>query len=114
MLSPCARAFSLPYATRHALWLSPASKGKYDEAARLYRRAIASAEKNSGRDHPTVAKHLNNLGVSMTRQARTSHARAWASCCLDQGDVQSLWIPVHEEAIFAFRCLTSFHVSVQK
>lgn len=54
----------------------PVSKGKYDEADPLYRRALASDEKTLGRDHPTVAKDLNNLGVSMTKQAR-SCTRAW-------------------------------------
>lgn len=49
----------------------PARKGKYDEAGPLYRRALASDEKTLGRDHPTVAKDLSNLGVSMTKQARS-------------------------------------------
>lgn len=35
-------------------------KGKYDEAERLYLKAIAIGEKALGADHPKVAEWLNN------------------------------------------------------
>ena len=50
------------------------AQGKYVEAERLYRQALATGEKARGRDHPDVALTLIGLAMVYERQGRYAEA----------------------------------------
>lgn len=52
------------------------SLGRFDEAARLNRRALVIREKKLGPAHPDVARSLKNLAMSCFGQKRYSDAEA--------------------------------------
>lgn len=68
--------------TTHVL----ATQGKYEEVKQLCTRSLAVREKCQGPDHPGVAAALNNLALSMVRQARVG--------CFDVSNVHDCWCEV--------------------
>lgn len=52
------------------LFLLEIVQGKYDDADRLYMRAISISEKLMGPDHPAVAEHLNEQAQLLLVQVR--------------------------------------------
>ena len=57
--------------TLSTLALELQDQGKFDEAAPLYKEAIAINKKVHGEEHPSVATGLNNLALLLSDQVRT-------------------------------------------
>ncbi len=60
-----------------------ASQGQYQEAATLYRRAIALRRQHSGPEHPSQINALNNLGLVLRRQEAFDEAESAYQQMLD-------------------------------
>lgn len=58
-------------ATLNNLAVLYGKRGKYKEAEPLCKRALEIREKVLGKDHPDVAKQLNNLALLCQNQVRT-------------------------------------------
>ena len=72
---PCLTLFPLLYplqvaATLNNLAVLYGKRGKYKDAEPLCKRALEIREKVLGRDHPDVAKQLNNLALLCQNQVR--------------------------------------------
>ena len=57
--------------------------GQYDEAAAMYREALALRRQVNGEQHPLVARALNNLGTVLGQQAKWEEARHVLGLALD-------------------------------
>lgn len=62
-------------ATLNNLAVLYGKRGKYKEAEPLCKRALEIREKVLGKDHPDVAKQLNNLALLCQNQVRDTTIR---------------------------------------
>lgn len=58
------------------IW-TPSSPGKYKEAEPLCKRALEIREKVLGKEHPDVAKQLNNLALLCQNQSKYEEVERW-------------------------------------
>jgi tetratricopeptide (TPR) repeat protein len=58
--------------TGRYLW----QRGRHEDAAALFERALAIGERALGRDHPDVARSLDHLAITRSRQGRYADAQA--------------------------------------
>ena len=56
-------------------------QGKHEEAEALQKRALSIRETALGRDHPDIARNLNDLAVTYDNQGKRGEAESPLSTC---------------------------------